>query len=131
MPRNGVPRTADQRFPPAERLRLRQEYERVYHDGRPFRTSLIVLFLLTSPDLVRKAGFVAGRRVGGAVIRNRARRLMRESYRRRRTALPERGLHMVFVARLGCGEASFADVDAALGRLLEKAGVTGTPEDRG
>lgn len=125
MPRNGVRKASDERFPSPERLRLRLEYERVYGDGRPFRTSLVVLFVLTAPDLSRKAGFVAGRRVGGAVSRNRAKRLLRESYRRHKDLLPESGVHLVFIARAGCGEAAYAEVEHELIELLAKAGFPG------
>ena len=123
MPRNGVRDGADQRLPASERIRHRPEYERVYEQGEPYRAPLLVIFVFRSPDLLRKAGFVAGRRVGGAVERNRAKRLMREAYRRNKTRLPESGVHVVLVARAGCGEAAYADVESAFLRLLERAGL--------
>lgn len=81
----------------------------------------MVLFVLASPDLPRKAGFVAGRRVGGAVIRNRAKRLLRECYRRHRSLVPPSGIFLVFVARAGCGEASYADVERDMLTLIGRA----------
>ena len=125
MPRNGVRDGADQRLPASERIRHRPEYERVYEEGEPYRASLLVLFVLRSLDLERKAGFVAGRRVGGAVARNRAKRLMREAYRRNKARLPESGAHLVLVARAGCGEAAYADVESTMVRLFERAGLVG------
>lgn len=128
MPRNGVRKASDERFPSPERLRLRLEYERVYRDGRPYRTPLVVLFVLTAPALSRKAGFVAGRRVGGAVSRNRAKRLLRESYRRHKNRLPESGVQVVFIARAGCGEAEYSVVEHEVIGLLAKAGYSDGPE---
>lgn len=81
----------------------------------------MVLFALASPDLSRKAGFVAGRRVGGAVIRNRAKRLLRECYRRHRGLVPFSGVHLVFVARAGCGDAAYADVEREMLTLIDRA----------
>ena len=121
MPREGG---ADQRLHASERIRHRPEYERVYEEGQPHRASLLVLFVLSSPEFARKAGFVAGRRVGGAVARNRSKRLMREAYRRNKIVLPESGVHLVLVARNGCGEATYGDVESQLLSLFERAGLT-------
>ena len=121
MPREGG---ADQRLPASERIRHRPEYERVYEEGQSHRSPLLVLFVLMKPELPRKAGFVAGRRVGGAVARNRSKRLMREAYRRNKGALPESGVQLVLVARMGCGEAAYGDVEAQLLSLFERAGLT-------
>jgi ribonuclease P protein component len=120
VPREG---SADQRLLPSERIRLRPEYERVYDEGQPHRASLLVLFVLRAPEFARKAGFVAGRRVGGAVARNRAKRLMREAYRRNKTVLPEAGVHLVLVARKGCADATYGELEAQLLSLFEGAGL--------
>jgi ribonuclease P protein component len=120
VPREGG---ADQRLSASERIRLGHEYEHVYEEGHPHRAPLLVLFVLRDPKLARKAGFVAGKRVGGAVARNRAKRLMREAYRRSKRVLPESGVHLILVARAGCGEAAYVDVEAQLLGLFEGAGL--------
>lgn len=68
---------------------------------------------------------MAGRRVGGAVVRNRAKRLMREAYRRNKGRVPASGVHLVLVARKGCGEAAYVDVESTFLGLLERAGLVG------
>lgn len=115
---------ADQRLGRQERLRHNSDFQRVYREGRSFPGSLIVLFVLSAPGLVRRAGFVAGRRVGPAVERNRARRLMREAYRRHKGLVPAEGTHVVFVARRGSGSATFPDVERGLIGLLERVAWT-------
>ena len=83
--------------------------------------SLVVLYVAPSGGPAR-AGFVAGRRVGGAVIRNRARRLLRVAWR---AVAPEvrEGHDIVLVARAAIREAKAQDVIADTGRLLVRAGV--------
>ena len=120
MPREGG---ADQRLPASERIRVRPEFERVYEEGQPHRSPLLVLFVLFAPEFSRKAGFVAGRRVGGAVARNRCKRLMREAYRRNKHVMPESGVHVVLVARNGCGEATYGELESQLLGLFERAGL--------
>ena len=107
-----------------ERLQDPSEFQRVYDGGKSYRGSLIVLFVLSLPDLERKAGFVASRRVGNAVSRNRAKRLLREAYRHHKNTIPERGFHLVLVARNTCRGADFARVERDLLRLLLEAGFS-------
>lgn len=83
----------------------------------------LVVFTLRSDDLVLRAGFVAGRRVGGAVQRNRARRVMREAYRRLKSLLPGRGIQLVFVARGPCARQSLAQIDREMRELLGRSGI--------
>ncbi len=68
----------------------------------------------------RHVGFTVSRRVGGAVVRNRVKRWLREAVRRQKAALPE-GTDLVLIARpaaAGAGyEAIFRDVGAVLGQL--------------
>ena len=105
-----------------ERLQDPSEFHRVYDSGKSYRGSLIVLFVLSLPDLERRAGFVASRRVGNSVSRNRAKRLLREAYRHHKHTIPERGFHVVLVARNTCRDAGFIEVEQDLLRLLRVAG---------
>jgi ribonuclease P protein component len=114
----------DQRFPRAERLKLRRDYQRVYESGVFFPGTLLVLYVLRDPALTRRAGIVAGRKVGDAVRRNRAKRLLREAFRRNKERIPATGLHLVLVARRGCGEAGYAEVEQDLRALLARARLT-------
>ena len=82
-----------------------------------------VAFVVTNRAGPLRLGVVASRRVGGAVTRNRAKRLLREVFRLRRPSR-EVSADVVLVARGPIGRARYQDVDAAyvrsLGRLLEK-----------
>ncbi len=56
--------------------------------------------------------------------RNRAKRLMREAYRRHKGLLPATGVEIVLVARQGCGTARYADVERDFIALLTRAGLS-------
>jgi ribonuclease P protein component len=66
----------------------------------------------------RAVGFAAARRLGGSVVRNRARRRLREAYRHHRGLLPAEGIRLCFIARRGALTRPFAqlmdDVASAL-----------------
>ena len=101
------------RFEPRRRLRTGVEFDAVFKGGTRLGGRLFVL--VVAPNRLRhdRLGLAVSRRVGGAVQRNRARRLVRESFRRL-AARTGPGVDLVVVARpeiVGCGQ---AEVDREL-----------------
>ncbi|MBI1950579.1 MAG: ribonuclease P protein component [Acidobacteria bacterium] len=108
--------TGDARFRPQDRLRKRSEYQVIYDKGQRIPSASFVVFVLRNGLGRPRLGITATRRVGGAVRRNRAKRLVREVFRRHkselenvdivlnvRTSLPGAGytrLEAEFLARL-------------------------------
>jgi ribonuclease P protein component len=85
------------RFRPRERLRTGAEFERVFKRGARHTGRFFLLVALPNGRAFDRLGLAVSRRVGGAVERNRARRLLRESFRRlERTRGP--GADLVVVA---------------------------------
>jgi|SRR5439155_501813 len=91
------------------------------HAGRRHAGSRVILYVRPRPEGLA-AAFVAGRGVGGAVQRNRARRVLREAWRSLAPRI-DRGADVVFVARRGILQARSSDLEQELHALLERSGL--------
>jgi ribonuclease P protein component len=102
-------------FKPAQRLRQKSEFDRVYRDARRFADGSFAIFTRNTGGPAPRLGLaIAARIIGGAVRRNRIKRLVRESFRQHQHELP--AVDIVVNARAGARNAD----NAAIVRSLEK-----------
>ena len=112
-----------ERFTKARRIRRRREFQRVFDLGP--RTRGRYLTLLAAPNTEGKArlGIVASRKLGNAVLRNRAKRLIREVFRHGITAA-EQGVDVVVIPRRELFDAAYSSLESAfqvaLGRCVAR-----------
>ncbi len=104
------------------RLRSNRQFQRVRREGRSWAHPLLILCALPNDLEHSRFGFSVSHWVGKAIVRNRARRLMREATRLRQGEIKE-GWDLVFIARNPIQEANFKQVDQAVEQLLRQAGL--------
>ena len=68
-------------LPPARRIRRRGEFQRVFDAGRRAHGRYLTIIAAPAPGADSRLGIVASKKLGGAVVRNRAKRLIREMFR--------------------------------------------------
>jgi ribonuclease P protein component len=106
-------------FGPDRRLRKHAEFVRAQRAGRRVSTAHFTLLVSArpaaadgaSPPVPPRLGVVAARKIGGAVQRNRVKRLCRECFREWPDLLPA-GVDLVVIARPGADALRLADVQA-------------------
>jgi ribonuclease P protein component len=110
-------------FSKARRLTHRSEYERMKRDGITQRGKLLMLNAMPVDNSGSwRAGFVTSARLGGAVVRNRVRRRLREIVRRHQHELRQ-GFWFVIIARHEAATASYGALEDEWLRLARRASI--------
>ena len=102
-------------------LKLNHIFRRLY-STQEYANGMLVLYARPNRLGVNRVGITTGKKLGHAVVRNRARRRLREVYRLNE-ALFKPGYDIVVVARSRCVTADFQKLTKAYLSLAKKAGI--------
>ncbi|MDO9712016.1 ribonuclease P protein component [Paracraurococcus lichenis] len=105
------------------RLTRRGEFLKVAGKGRKAARPGLVLQALPQPQGGLRLGFTATKKIGNAVIRNRAKRRLREAARLTLGAAPPAGWDLVLIARDETGRRAWDKLLGDLRGALRQAGV--------
>ena len=107
-------------LPREVRLRRRVEFQRCYRQGRRRQGALMVLYAVPSQVLAShsRLGVTVSRKVGGAVVRSRTKRRIREIYRRWSERSSLAAVDLVVHAKPAAGQAEYGALEVELTRLL-------------
>jgi ribonuclease P protein component len=115
----------EQQLRPHERIRRHTEFQQVYERGVRVHGRYATLFILPNVQAKGRLGIAATKKIGGAVRRNRAKRLIREVFRRNKV-VP--GYDLVVVAKRELVDASLTVLEAEYRKLLDRARRAVPPE---
>jgi ribonuclease P protein component len=105
-------------FSRGEHIRKRADYQKVYERGAKVHGRYLTLFALSNSSAIGRLGIAATRKLGGAVDRNRAKRLIREVFRRNKLAP---GFDIVVVPKRDLLDASLTALETEFRHTLERS----------
>ncbi len=104
----------------SEIFRGKRDFNAAHSRGKSFVNHALILLVVRHENYNGKVGFAAGKKLGGAVVRNRVKRLMREAYRLNKNSL-RRDCGMILVGRKFLVDAKFKDAEKAFLDLCRRA----------
>jgi ribonuclease P protein component len=104
-----VVNTTSEHFPHSVRIVKSADYRTIYREGRKIQSEKFVLFALKNKVGHHRIGITVSKKIGGAVIRNRVKRLFREIFRKSSSDLPNQ-YDIVVNAKSGCVGASYIEL---------------------
>ena len=119
------------KFPREARILTKAAFEKVFKSGQKSSCPAFAVYRLPSADGGWKIGIVTSRKIGGAVVRNAARRRLREMFRLFQGEFPGTPSELVVVVRDGAVGKSPAELAEMMIKLLsrEKKSNSGVPPE--
>jgi ribonuclease P protein component len=102
------------------RVRTNQRFQEIRKEGDAYHCTLLVMCVLANGLPYSRFGFSVSTRVGGAVVRNRVKRRLREAIRLCMDQIKP-GWDVVLIAKPPIRRANYHQMDAACARLLRRA----------
>jgi ribonuclease P protein component len=106
------------RFRPSERIRRRAEFQKIYEQGAKVHGRYGTLFILANQRSEGRLGIAATKKLGGSVQRNRAKRLIREVFRRNKLTP---GFDVVVVPKRDAIDAGLIALETDYRQLVERS----------
>lgn len=102
------------------RMNKKTDFKKVFTKGRSYTSKHVVIYIFQEQPV--KFGIIASKKIGNAVKRNRAKRLLREIIRFNFSRLTK-NCQMIFIARLGINGASYQEVERSVLSIWRRAGI--------
>jgi ribonuclease P protein component len=108
------------------RLSKAKDFAALRRNGRSWSDGLLVLVARPNERKAGRVGFVVGKRIGNAVVRNKIKRRLREAVR---LGGIEEGWDLILIARKGSSEADYHDLNRSVRALFRRAGFPASPPE--
>jgi len=108
-----------EKFPKTNRILKRGLYRRVYDEGRKFQARYFTAFVLPNSGPQPRIGITVTRKIGNSVQRNRARRLVREVFRKNKWLVPQ-GVDIVINVKNLLVEVGYREIEGDFLNFLER-----------
>lgn len=104
------------------RLRNNRQFRNVYDNGKSISNRYLVMFYIKNELGYNRIGFSTTKKLGNSIVRNRVKRLIKESFRLNNDRLKE-GYDIIFLARVRAKDGSYKDIEKSVINLLIKSKI--------
>ncbi len=108
------------------RMQKKAGFQTVFAHGKSFTSKYVVIYIIKGCN--KQYGFIASKKVGNAIKRNRAKRLLREVVRLNQDMMRIE-CQMILIARTAINGASLQDVEKSVLYIWRKAGILNGQND--
>jgi ribonuclease P protein component len=109
-------------LPAVRRIRRRGEFQRVFDAGRRVHGRFLTIVFAPAPGSDSRLGIVASRKLGGAVVRNRAKRLIRQVFRT--NTGPREAADLVVIPKAALLQADSAELSRDYQTLVNRVALS-------
>ena len=109
-------------LPPARRIRRRGEFQHVFDSGRRAHGRYLTIIAAPASGEASRLGIVASRKLGGAVVRNRAKRLIRQVFRTE--SQPAVASDLVVIPKAAATQATASHIASDYQATLKRLGLS-------
>lgn len=103
-------------------IKSNHDFQRLYHKGKSAASPFLAVYVRKNRVGRNRLGFTVGKKVGGAVVRNRVRRKLKEIYRLHEEEF-QTGCDIVVVARVRAAFSSYHQLEKSFLTLADKLGL--------
>ena len=103
-------------------LRNQKDFDNLHRRGKSSGSKYVVLVCVKNHLTYNRKAFLASKKVGNSVMRNRARRLMKAAFSELEASLPV-GYDLLFIARNTITDSKCADVKKSIEAAAKRAGL--------
>ncbi len=105
-----------------ERIKRNSHFRYIYNRGKSISNDVLVLYTLKNNINSNRLGISVSKKVGNSVVRNRVKRLIKESYRLNKESF-NKGYDFIFIARQKASLADYKKIQGAMKHLMKKTGI--------
>ncbi len=105
-----------------ERVRKNSHFRYIYNRGKSLSNASLVMYSIKNNKPVNRIGISVSKKIGKSVVRNRVKRLIKESYRNNKDRF-KKGYDIVYIARIGTSKLKYNDIEKSIFNLAKRGGI--------
>ena len=107
-------------FKRTQGLKKDSDFRKVYKHGKSFANKYLVIYILKNKSDYSRVGISVSKKVGKAIVRNKVKRRIRESFRLDVDKKIKSGYDIVFIARVAINDVQYNEVNKSMKHLVNK-----------